>query len=338
MYTILAVDDSSFNLKLLEMMLSKEYHFFSANSGKIAFQFLEHKKPDLILLDIVMPHMDGWEVIKKLKSSPEYSDIPVIFLTAENNEETEVKCLKLGAYDFIAKPIIKEVLLSRVGKALEVEDYSKGLQRKLEEKTKELETASLASINAMAALIDARDTYTKGHSERVASISVKIAANMGWNQNGLRGLYQIALLHDVGKIGVPDRILLKPTSLNAEEMTVMKNHTTIGADILKEITTVTDLELGARYHHERYDGKGYPEGLAGERIPIAARIICVADSFDAMSSNRCYRPKLSWETIHKEMFKGCKSQFDPEVVFAFFKSWDELIQEESVIYGNQEVK
>lgn len=333
MYSILAIDDSSFNLRVIKGMLSEYYRVFAAISGEIAFRYLEQKKPDLILLDIAMPGMDGWEIMRRLKADPKYSDITVIFLTAKNDKATETECLRLGAYDFIAKPVAREVLLSRVGKALEVEDYSRGLQKKLEEKTKELEAASLASVNAMAALIDARDTYTKGHSERVAVYSVKIAEKMGWSQEDTRSLYEIALLHDVGKVGVPDKILLKPTPLTEEEMAVMKNHTTIGAGILKDITTVKDMELGARYHHERYDGKGYPEGLKGSNIPILARIICVADSFDAMSSNRCYRTRLSNDKIRQELLRGSGKQFDPEVVFAFLKSWDELFTIEN---GRQE--
>lgn len=329
MYTVLVIDDSIFNLSVLRRMLSEEYHVTVAASGEAAFRYLRTERPDLILLDIVMPGMDGWEIMRRLKSSPLYSDIPVIFLTAENTEKTEAKCLRLGAYDFIGKPIVKEVLLSRVHKAMESEAYSRALQTKLEEKTKELEEASLASINAMAALIDARDAYTKGHSERVAACSVKIALNMGWDKEETRNLYQIALLHDVGKIGVPDRILLKPEALTEEEMAVMRNHTTMGADVLKEITAIKGLELGARYHHERYDGQGYPQGLAADHIPIVARIICVADSFDAMSSSRCYRPKLSEEMIQEELLRGCKTQFDPEVVFAFFKSWSEFMRKES---------
>lgn len=328
MYKILAVDDSSFNLRVIKGMLSDHYEVFGAISGEIAFRYLRQKKPDLILLDIAMPGMDGFEIMRRLKACPEYSHITVIYLTAKSDKATEAECLRLGAYDFIAKPVVREVLLSRIGRALEAECYSKGLQRKLEEKTKELEAASLASVNAMAALIDARDTYTKGHSERVAAYSVKIAENMGWSREDTRSLYEIALLHDVGKVGVPDQILLKSTSLTAEEMVMMKNHTIIGADILKDITTVRDLELGARYHHERYDGKGYPEGLRGTDIPLLARIICVADSFDAMSSNRCYRSRLSNDMIRKELLRGSGKQFDPEVVFAFLKSWDELFATE----------
>ncbi|MEY8356422.1 HD domain-containing phosphohydrolase [Lachnospiraceae bacterium 54-53] len=329
MYSILAIDGSSYHLRVIKDMLSGCYHVFPAISGDIAFRYLKRRRPDLILLDTAMPGMDGWEIMRKLKSDPRYSSITVIFLTARSDKETETECLRLGACDFITKPVAREVLISRVGKALEAEICSRKLQLKLEEKTKELEAISLASINAMAALIDARDTYTKGHSVRVADYSVKIAGNMGWNEKDTRSLYEIALLHDVGKIGVPDEILLKPTALTEEEMEIMKNHTVIGADILKEITAIKDLELGARYHHERFDGKGYPEGLKGTEIPVLARIICVADSFDAMCSNRCYRSRLSNDRIRQEMLRGSGKQFDPEVVFAFLKSWDEIFTIES---------
>lgn len=330
MYSILAIDDTHFCLRVIEEMLTEYYEVFTAVSGEIAFKYMELKKPDLILLDITMPKVDGWQVMKLLKKKTEYSDIPVIFFTSKNDRDTEVECLKLGAYDVIAKPVVKDVLLSRIQRVLEIKGINRDLKKKLEEKTKELEAVTFASVNAMAALIDARDTYTKGHSERVTHYCVMIAENMKWCQEDIRRLYEIALLHDVGKIGVPDKILLKTTALTKEEMEIMKTHTIIGAEILKEISTFKDLELGARYHHERFDGKGYPEGLMGSQIPLIARIICVADSFDAMSSNRCYRKKLSYDRIRKELLRGCGKQFDPEVVFAFLKSWSELsiIEEE----------
>jgi putative two-component system response regulator len=324
LYRILAIDDTSFFLRVIEDMLLGHYEVFTAASGEIAFRYMEQKKPDLILLDITMPEVDGWQIMKLLKQKPEYADIPVIFLTSITDKITEAECLKLGAYDFIAKPIVKEVFLSRIRRVLEVKGHNRDLRMKLDEKTKELESVSLASVNAMAALIDARDTYTKGHSERVAHYSALVAESMNWCREDVKRLYESALLHDVGKIGVPDKILLKTAELTEDEMEIMKTHTIIGADILKDITTIKDLELGARYHHERFDGKGYPEGLKGSEIPMVARIICVADSFDAMSSNRCYRTRLNSENIQRELMKGCGKQFDPEVVLAFLKSWDNL--------------
>lgn len=328
MYSILAIDDSSFHLRVIKEMLADHYEVFPAISESIAFRYLEKKKPDLILLDVVMPGMDGREIFKKLKVNPEYSDIAVIFLTSQNDRITEVECFELGAYDFIPKSVDGDVFLSRIRKALNIKEHGKKLQKKLDEKTKALESASLVSVNAMAALVDARDTYTKGHSERVATYSVMIAENMGWNRLETKNLYEVALLHDVGKVGVPDCILLKSTDLTSEEMVIMKRHTIIGADILKDFTAFTELELGARYHHERFDGKGYPEGLKGTEIPLLARIICVADSFDAMSSNRCYRKRLSRDKIRQELLRGSGKQFDPEVVFAFLKSWNNLFTEE----------
>lgn len=324
MYRILAIDDALFCLSMIKSMLQEHYEVFAAVSGEVAFQYMEQKRPDLILLDITMPGADGWQVMNLLKKKPECSDIPVIFLTARTDKATEAECLKRGAFDFITKPVDREILISRIQRTLEVKSFNRNLKRELEEKSKELESVSLASVNAMAALIDARDTYTKGHSERVAHYSVLIAKNMNWCQEEVKSLYEIALLHDVGKIGVPDKILLKSEELTNEEMEIMKTHTVIGGNILKNITTVKGLELGARYHHERFDGKGYPEGLMGSQIPMIARIICVADSFDAMSSNRCYRKRLKPDRIRKELLKGCGKQFDPEVVFAFLKSWDNL--------------
>jgi putative two-component system response regulator len=324
LYRILAIDDTSFFLRVLEDILSEYYEVFTTVSGEIAFRYMEQLKPDLILLDLAMPKVDGWQTMRQLKMRPDCSEIPVIFITSQTDKTIEAECLKQGAYDFITKPVSKEVLLSRVKKALEMKSYSEELKKKLEQKTKELEEVSLASISAMTALIDARDSYTKGHSKRVARYSVLIAENMNWSKEDIRRLYDIAMLHDVGKVGVPDKILLKTTELTPLEMAVMKSHTVMGADILKDITTFRDLELGARYHHERFDGKGYPDGLFGTEIPLLARIICVADSFDAMSSNRCYRPRLNPAQIRKELLRGSGKQFDPEVVWAFLKTWEVL--------------
>lgn len=330
MYRILAIDNTLSCFKAMNDRLLEQYEVFTAVSGAIAFQYMDREQVDLILLDTAISQPDCWQMIELLGSNPRYSDIPVIVLAPKADQEAEAKSLRLGAYDFITRQVSKEVFTTRIQRVLEIKGRNGTMKEQLSEKAKELERVFLTSVNAMAALIDARDPYTKGHSERVAHYSVLIAENLGWNREEVRRIYEAALLHDVGKIGVPDRILLKASELSKSEMEIMKNHTVFGADILKGIERVKDLELGARYHHERFDGKGYPEGLKGEKIPLIARIICVADSFDAMSSDRCYRLKLPFDKIRKELLAGSGTQFDPKVVSAFLKSWAELsnIEEE----------
>lgn len=323
MYTILAVDDSATDLKVIQYLLQDQYEVLLAISGKIALKYLEKRRPDLILLDLIMPDIDGREMMGLIRSRPRYSGIPVIFLTADHKETTEVECLKMGAFDFIPKPVVPEVLLSRIDKALKLNSFHRELQEKLDEKTQELERLTLQSIQAIADIIDAKDSYTKGHSMRVANYSAWIARRMGWADEAIVPLHQAAMLHDVGKIGVPDRILMKDGLLTAEEMAKMREHTVIGYKILKDISGLKKVAMGARYHHERYDGSGYPDRLGGREIPEIARIIGLADAFDAMTSDRCYRKSLPDEKIKSEILEGSGKQFDPEVVDAFMDIWKE---------------
>lgn len=321
MSTILAVDDSATDLKVIQYLLQERYEVLLAISGKIALKYLEKRKPDLILLDLLMPDMDGREMIKLIRRQPEYENIPIIFLTADRQGRTEVECLRMGAYDFIPKPIVPEVLLSRISKALHLTGFQNELQRRLDEKTRELERLTVQSIHAISEIIDARDSYTKGHSVRVAEYSTWIADRLGWEEHDKETLSQAALLHDVGKIGVPDKILLKRGKLNDAEMVLMRQHSVIGHSVLKDIAGLEQIALATLYHHERYDGTGYPGGLRGEEIPEIARIIGLADAFDAMTSDRVYRKSLSEETIRDEILRGRGCQFDPVMTDAFMDSW-----------------
>lgn len=321
MSTILAVDDSTTDLKVIQYLLQEKYEVLLAISGKIALKYLEKRKPDLILLDLLMPEMDGREMLKLIRSRPEYERIPIIFLTADRQGRTEVECLRMGAFDFIPKPIVPEVLLSRIGKALRLHGFQNELQRRLDEKTKELERLTVQSIHAISEIIDARDSYTKGHSVRVAEYSRWIAEQLGWDEHDRETLCQAALLHDVGKIGVPDQILLKKGRLDDDEMVLMRQHSVIGHSVLKDMAGLEEIALATRYHHERYDGTGYPDGLKGEEIPELARIIGLADAFDAMTSDRVYRKSLPGEKIRDEILKGRGRQFDPMVTDAFMDIW-----------------
>jgi len=242
------------------------------------------------------------------------SDIPVIFLTADESEEAEKQGLLLGAMDFIKKPFVPEILLLRVRHIIELVRLQRSLSNEVEKKTKENNTLFIHVVQALAESIDAKDTYTNGHSGRVADYTREIAKRYGYRDKRLEDIYMLGLLHDVGKIGIPDAIINKPGKLTDEEFEIIKTHPVKGARILETIEEMPLLATGARWHHERFGGGGYPDGLVGEAIPEEARIIAVADSYDAMSSRRSYRDVLPQEVIRQEIIKGRGTQFDP--VFA----------------------
>lgn len=313
MRTILVIDDNKMNLIVAKNTLSTRFDVMAVVSGQLALKYLENHKPDIILLDILMPQMDGIETFKRIRKSKNGAHIPIIFLTSEDESEVEAQCLALGADDFITKPFVPEVMKNRILRVLELYDFRNGLEEQLHMKTKQIEKLTLNSITVIANTIDAKDQYTAGHSMRVARISEMIAKNMGWNIDEIQNLHYVALLHDIGKIGIPDSILKKSDKLTEDEYAQIKLHPVIGGEILKDIHTIPHVEEGALYHHERYDGRGYPKGLKGEQIPITARIIGIADSYDAMSSDRVYRAHLSTARIIEEFEKGLGKQFDPEI-------------------------
>ena len=268
--------------------------------------------------------MDGFETLRRLRAEEtEIADIPVIFLTADNDTDTEKKALKLGAKDFIKKPFIPEILTLRVKQIAELLRLQKRLSDEVEKKTKENEQLFLNVVSSLAGAIDAKDTYTNGHSSRVAEYSKEIARRYGYSLKEQSDIYIMGLLHDVGKIGIPDSIINKPGKLTDEEYNIIKKHPVIGSQILKNIKEMPKLSIGARWHHERYDGGGYPDGLAGEEIPEEARIIAVADSYDAMSSKRSYRNIISQQKIREEILRGSGTQFDPRFADIMLKMIDE---------------
>ena len=314
---ILIVDDDRLTLSTAQKLLGSEYKVVAVNSGKQAFKYLERHMPDLILLDINMPEIDGFEVMAKLQKDARWSKIPVIFLTADRSAETEIKCFGVGACDYIAKPFEPNIMLSRIRSTIELDGYRKDLQRRLDEKTKEMERITIQAIMTVANTVDAKDDYTKGHSMRVAAYSELLAQRLGWSEEEIQNIYYVAMLHDVGKIGVPDAVLNKPFKLTDVEFRLIKGHTLVGAEILNDFKMFPNVNVGAKYHHERYDGRGYPEGLKGESIPLVARVIGLVDSYDAMTSNRVYRRRLNDDVVMKELEKGKGSQWDPELVDIF---------------------
>ena len=315
---ILVVDDDSMNLRIAEKMLNGQFQVESVDSGEKALDFLKDRHPDLILLDLHMPGMDGFEVMKKIQADDSYRDIPVIFLTADDGRTTEVKCFKEGALDFITKPFVADIMIQRVSRILQLDRLQKNLQEevekqtwKAEERRRKVERMSLQIMRTLAGTIDAKDKYTNGHSTRVAEYAREIAKRVGKSEKEQEDIYYMGLLHDIGKIGIPDEIINKTSKLTDEEYEIIKTHPVIGSDILKNISELPNIGIGARWHHERYDGRGYPDKLKGEEIPEAARIIGVADAYDAMTSKRSYRDVLPQEVARDEIEKGKGSQFDP---------------------------
>lgn len=325
-HTILVVDDNRTNLQIIKDVLEEEQYFLlMAISGEAAMKFLDRRKPDLVLLDLMMPGMSGQETFQAIREKPGMEDIPVIFLTANQDVEVEVECLNMGASDFITKPIVPEILKRRIRNTLELKDLQTDLQGQLDKKAREIEILSLQAIEAIVYFVEAKDEITQGHSVRVAGYSREIVKALGYDEETQRKVYQTALLHDVGKIGTPDSILKKAGRLTNEEYGIIKKHAPDGADILSTIKTIEYLEDGARYHHERYDGKGYPSGLAGDEIPLIGRIIAVADVYDALVSQRHYKEAMTEQEARKELLNHSGTQFDPGIVQVFISLMDQGI-------------
>ncbi len=322
---IVVVDDDVANLQMAGHILSKAGFYVTAlKSGQALIDHLDKHIPDAILLDINMPGMDGFETLKKLNTMErEVSDIPVIFLTADESEEAERNCLALGAMDFIKKPFVPEVLLLRVRHIVELVRLQRSLSNQVEKKTRENKNLFLHVVQALADAIDTKDSYTNGHSARVAKYSMEIARRYGYKDKKLDDIYIIGLLHDLGKIMIPDEIINKPSKLTDEEYAVIKSHPVMGARILENIKEMPSLAIGAKWHHERYAGGGYPDGLMGEDIPEEARIIAVADAYDAMSSRRSYRGVLPQDVVRDEIEKGKGIQFDPAFADIMLRMIDE---------------
>ena len=346
-YIILIVDDNASNLESAQKLLGKEYRIAAAKSGAAALKYLDRNIPDLILLDIIMPEMDGFSLMEKLKADPKLAQIPVIFLTADDDPETETKCFAYGAVDFVKKPFLPNVLRSRVNKTIELEKYRSSLETMVQEqadiisqRSKRISNIQEQVIMSMAALIESRDHSTGNHvtntKNYVHMISMKLKES-GLFQDTLteeyiQNLCKAAPLHDVGKIKTPDAILKKPGRLTPDEFVVMKDHTIYGKEIIHNIIGgIEDPEYVllasdiAMYHHERWDGIGYPAGLKGEEIPLCARIMALADVFDALYEERCYkkpvRPVSKVMTILKE---NAGTQFDPVITDVFVSMEEEI--------------
>lgn len=318
---IAITDDDALNRKTARTILEKNgYDTICFNSGEELLKYIaKNNQPDLILLDIHMDGINGLKTMRLLQELDEGNNVPVIILTSDDNEQTKTEAFACGAMDYIEKPFIPSILLLRARNAMKLFRLQKDLKDQVRLKTEEVikehernERLSLEVVTALAETIDAKDKYTRGHSVRVANYSREIAVRAGFDKQRCNDIYMMGLLHDIGKIGIGGSIINKPSGLTDEEYDIMKTHPNIGYEILKNITEMPMLKFGAKYHHERFDGKGYPEGLKGYAIPEEARIIAVADAYDAMASHRSYHTVADQEFVRSELIKGSGTQFDPK--------------------------
>ena len=333
-WRVLIVDDEPNNLKLLGQILQDKYQLSFATDGKKALDAVRTLKPDIILLDIMMPEMDGYETCRRLKADPETSTIPIIFITAMGEIEDEHRGFEVGAVDYITKPVSVPIVQARVRTHLALYDQNLVLEEMVQQRTMELRKAlqkleiySLDSIHRLTRAAEYKDEETGAHIQRMSQYSAVVARQMGLAENVINSILYAAPMHDVGKIGIPDSILLKPGKLTADEWEIMKKHTTFGGKILKG-AKAGYLKLGeviAMTHHEKWDGSGYPKGLKGKKIPKIGRIIAIADVFDALTSKRPYKEPFSIEKSFAIIEEGRGSHFDPAVVEAFFAIKDEIL-------------
>ena len=325
--TILIVDDEYSGRETLQSVLEGEgYNLVMAENGPQAIAAAKSILPDVILLDVMMPGMTGFEVCERIRNDPQVAEIPIIILTALDDRESLLTGLKAGADDFISKPFDRFELRARLIGITRLNRYQKLLEEreKLQKAHARLLQAYEATIEGWSHAMDLRDRETEGHSRRVTELSLKLAQAMGMEDESIAKMRRGALLHDMGKIGIPDAILHKPAELTDEEWTVMRRHPQFAFDMLHPIEDLHEsLEIPFS-HHEKWDGTGYPQGLKGEEIPLSARIFAVADVWDALTSDRPYRAAWSREQALKYIREQSGKHFDPQVVAHFLKMIDEL--------------
>jgi len=346
---ILIVDDAPENLiELGELLQGDGYRVKVANAGRLAISLATRSpKPALILLDIMMPEMDGHEVLRQLRANVATRDIPVIFLTANDTDADEERAFHDGIADYIIKPIKPAVVLARVRNQLLVrqarrwlQNQNNALEAEVARRLRENEQIQAISIRALAHLAETRDNETGNHIQRTQSyvrlLATSLAAHPRFaatlNDNYIDKLARSAPLHDIGKVGIPDSILLKPGPLSAEEWAIMKTHTWLGSeaitlaerDIDASVSFLTQAKEIARWHHERWDGSGYPDGLAGDAIPVSARLMALADVFDALISKRVYKEAFAFAEVRKIIAAGRGTQFDPDMTDAFLAECEEF--------------
>ncbi|MGN1106234.1 MAG: HD domain-containing phosphohydrolase, partial [Huintestinicola sp.] len=319
-----------------KIALAGAYNITAVTSGAQALKFLQSNTCDLILLDINMPEMDGFEVMAKIREELGLADIPIIFLTADNDPLVESRCLKEGAMDFITKPFVQNVMLSRISRALELEALRQDLEGQLEARTIHIKYIQEMMVIGMATMVESRDLSTGGHIKRTSMVVRIFAERLAKEQELLKKSFldmviRAAPMHDLGKIAVDDRILRKQGRFTPEEYAEMKKHSDEGSRIVKQILEGVEeasfVEIAsnvAHYHHEKWDGSGYPDGLCGEKIPVEARIMALADVFDALVSKRCYKESYSYDKAFSIIEDSIGTHFDPNLGRIFLQCRPEL--------------
>lgn len=359
-HTILVIDDTKENLTVIGELLQPFYRVRVANSGARGLKAAStHPRPDLILLDVMMPEMDGYAVIKALRENPETSSIPVIFVTAMDGDQDEERGLSLGAVDYITKPIRPSILLARVRTHLELKqsrDWLKGqngyLENEISKRMQENDLIKDVSLNALALLAEKRDNETGNHLHRTQTYIEALMTELAEHPRFAAGLQEpmrtliakAAPLHDIGKVGIPDDILLKPAKLTPDEFEIMKQHSAIGANAITEAIRRVIHSTGAQidnahsplqflevarqiamHHHEKWNGQGYPGGLVGDAIPLPARLMALADVFDALTCRRHYKEAFPVERARSILVEGKNVHFDPDIVAAYLKIEDHFV-------------
>ncbi|MES2263204.1 MAG: two-component system response regulator [Pseudomonadota bacterium] len=338
--TILIVDDTPDNITLLSSLLKEKYNTKVATNGATALQIVAAAEVDLVLLDVMMPDMDGYETCRQLKQNPRSSDIPVIFLTAKSQPEDEALGLRVGAVDYLTKPVSPPILFARVATHLTLKNArqllkneNRDLESLVAERTGQLSLMQDATIMAMATMAETRDNETGNHIRRTQNYIAALARQLQHHprfaaeltDENIAMLYKSAPLHDIGKVGIPDSILLKPGKLDEAEFEIMKQHAVYGRDTIRQVEEyiggsncfLTYAREIAHSHQEKWDGSGYPDQLAGDAIPLSARLMAVADVYDALISRRVYKEPFSHAEALDIMRKGRGAHFDPDILDAF---------------------
>jgi putative two-component system response regulator len=339
-HTLLVVDDGPENLRLMHELLHGHYHLRVASNGATALEIARRNPPDLILLDVMMPDMDGYDVCRQLQASPLTRDVPVLFLTAKHQAQDQQYGLDLGAVDYLSKPLEPTVLLARVRNQLrlktaadQLRQRNADLDQEVAQRTSELQAVHDVTILGLASLAETRDNETGNHLRRTQNYVRALAYQLReqprfaavLDEQSIELLYKSAPLHDIGKVGIPDHILLKPGRFEPHEFEVMKHHPRLGYAALVKAEEMLGMPVPflriakeiALCHHEKWDGSGYPQGLSGEAIPLSARLMAIADVYDAVISRRVYKPEMPHAKAVAIIREGCGTHFDPDVVQAF---------------------
>ena len=326
---LLIVDDDPANIRILGETLKDDYRISVATNGIQALERIRSADQlDLILLDVQMPDMSGHEVCQIVKADPKLADVPVIFITALSADEDEALGFDIGAVDYITKPFSPVTVKARIHTHIELKKHRTHLQYLVDERTRELQGTHYSVVGLLGLASEFRDKETGDHIGRIGRNSEALARKIGMEESECALLFRASAMHDVGKIGIPDSILLKPGRLDAEEFEVMKTHTTIGGELLSHIDCEL-LNLGktiALTHHEKWNGSGYPNGIEGEKIPLAGRIVAICDVFDALTSVRPYKEAWPVDKAIEELVCGKGQSFDPYLVDAYLECLPELLE------------